>query len=266
MHVHPSFDRQAMFDHAAANLDAARADLAAACADPDAADAAGVLMLTESEGVDEFERLREGAGPDPTGSQRWRVEATEEEGSAVVRKGERRLYVIAGRQVAARERLEVLVLATRRRYEDGGSFLETLREAGEDPDGVPVVPWGFGKWWGRRGRLLSTAVERRAGDLLLSDSGGRPRGAPKPRLMRRAATLGVPVVAGSDPLPLPGEERRPGSYGSVLQARFDPARPAASVRAALRGLSARPPTFGRRIGVGSFLRAQVLYRVRGGPA
>ncbi len=271
VHLHPRFDRHAVLDHTAANLAAARADLDSGEAEAGGPDvegsdlaSVGILMLTESHGVDQFRRLREGIGRDPTGSDGWRVEPTEEESSVVARRGERRLYIIAGRQVAARERLEVLVLGTRRRYADGGSFLETLERVGEDPEGVPVVPWGFGKWWGSRGRLLATALERRAGRLLLGDSGGRPRGAPEPGLMRRADELGVPVVAGSDPLPLPGEERRPGSYGSVVRASFDPARPAASVGAALRGLSARPSTFGRRVGLGAFLRAQVLYRTREG--
>jgi len=41
---------------------------------------------------------------------------------------------------------------------------------------------------------------------------------------------GFKVLAGSDPLPLAGEERRIGRYGVRVRAEFDPEAPAESVR------------------------------------
>jgi hypothetical protein len=112
------------------------------------------------------------------------------------------------------------------------------------------VAWSPGKWTGARGRLVEALVEETPpGGLLLADTALRPRGWPEPRLMRRARAKGFGVLAGSDPLPFPGEERRIGCYATCWEGSFDPERPAASVRAALDTPSPALHARGTRLGV-----------------
>ncbi len=119
-----------------------------------------------------------------------------------------------------------------------------------------MIPWGFGKWWFHRGALVEKVVCRseRPG-ICLGDNAGRPEIAGRPRLFREAEERGIPVLRGSDPLPMPEQVDRAGSYGFLLEEGFDAGRPAESLRRALRALSSPPRTFGRLRELGPFLPA-----------
>ncbi len=218
----------------------------------------GCLLLAEARGEQWFRRCRDAAGGPAAGG--WTLAATAEEGSLVVRRDWDRLFLIAGRQIVTREGIEVLALATAAELADGlplAGVLEWANAAGA----LAVLPWGFGKWWGARGTAVRQALGRHAGEpLYLGDSGGRPRGLPAPRLLREAAGRGIRVLPGSDPLPLPGEERRVGSYGFVLRGAFDEHRPAASLRRLVPAAAGQPPSYGRRTGLLGFAAAQVGLR------
>jgi hypothetical protein len=82
--------------------------------------------------------------------------------------------------------------------------------------------------------------------LLIGDSALRPAWMPAAPLLRRALASGLPVVAGSDPLPFRGEERRLGTYGLVRSIVWDGDRPRRSISAALRATPDRRPS-GRRL-------------------
>jgi hypothetical protein len=143
------------------------------------------------------------------------------------------VHLFAGRQLVTAERIEVLaLLATVAPTEgrDAGWTIEAILAAG----GIPVLGWSPGKWWGGRGRLVRGLLERFGGSLLLGDTALRPASAPAPRLMREARRRGSGVIAGTDPLPFPGEERLLGSYASVLEGTIDPKSPVASARRLLR--------------------------------
>lgn len=214
----------------------------------------GYLLLTESREARWFRRWRDGGN---AGSG-WRFEATAEDESliAVTETGER-LILIAGRQIVARERLEVLALGKDLDLPDGlplGEVLEKVRESGA----LPVLPWGFGKWWGRRGALVAGSLGH--GELFLGDNAGRH--GPTPALFRRARKLGVRVLPGSDPLPFSRHAGLAGSYGFVLPHAVDTDRPAATLLRRIRE-SGQPRAFGRRAGLPRFLRDQVGMQLRG---
>ncbi len=234
----------------------------------------GVLCLVESEGVDRFGELAAGESRGGAGGSEvagWKVVPTAEVPSLRAVAGDGfELVLVAGRQLRVADRLEVLALGTRAALPEGGGLRETIarvREAG----GVPVLPWGFGKWWGGRGRRVARALGgSEPGGLLLGDNGGRWRGGPTPALFREARSRGIGILAGSDPLPLRGEALRAGSYGSVLEIPGDPAtvglalreRPAALLRTRLGALRETPPTFGRRVGAVAFARVQLAMQLR----
>lgn len=193
---------------------------------------------------------------------RWMPRATSEPEALRLTSNGDALVLIAGRQIACAEDLEVLALATSMRIDDGAPIREVLartRAAGA----LPVVPWGAGKWLFGRGRLVD-ALLREAGDapLFLGDESARPTFWPTPRHFADAAVRGIPNLPGTDPLPFDSEEHRAGSYGFSLAMAFDPGRPAASLREALIHSASMPVPFGRRESLFRFVRNQCAMQQR----
>ncbi len=254
VHLHPGFSAAEFLNHVAANFSdaAGRSGVGSSWT--------GVLLFTESKGADRFAELA--AAGDAAGD--FRLEPTAEAASLLARSREGPvLLLVAGRQIVVDGRLEVLALCTTERFPDGASLattLERVRTAGA----VPVLPWGFGKWWGRRGERVARVVRSVApGSLLLGDNGGRPRSLPAPPLFRLARSHGLPILAGSDPLPFPYQIRRVGSYGSILaDTELDSRHPAESLARALLALRSTPPAFGRRVPLAAFAWAQMRMQVR----
>jgi hypothetical protein len=257
VHLHAEHDLATLLDSAAANFDRARRQLGRP-------HAASVLLLAEGEGADVFAALRRTIDDPPRGpAPGWTVDCTPEDDALVLRsKLDAELLVVRGRQVVAREGIEVLALLclpSLDRRPPAAKAIDGTLEAG----GVPVLPWGFGTWWGRRGRTILDLLRRhdpRA--LFLGDNGGRPRVAREPALFRSARELGFRVLPGSDPLPLPGHQHRAASYGFLLEARIDPARPAHSLRAGLRQAPLDLLAYGHRRGLAGFVRDQVAMQLR----
>jgi len=225
----------------------------------------GALVLTEGRGERAMEAL-EGLGARTA----WGVEPLE--AGAVLRLRRRgsgdQVLAVRGRQLRTRENLEVLAVGGAvETLSDGSSVGATVR-AVQAAGGVPVIPWGFGKWWGSRAAVVLRCIERTDPSLLfLGDSGGRMAGSPRPRLLDLARHRGVRVLSGSDPLPFAREGTRAGSFGSILSVGLDPDRPASSLVEALRDPTLEPRSFGRGVSPGRFLLNQVrmLWRARGRP-
>jgi len=217
-------------------LRTAAANLARSC--PQATQA--VVMLAERQGFHVFERLRPRLVPTGEPEAMWLDE-------------DRGLLLLAGRQLVSAEGLEILGLATRLELPDGlpaRDILAAYREA----DAILVLPWGVGKWLGRRGRLVDSLLERHP-DLLLGDNGGRPR------LWRVPRFGGRPLLSGSDPLPIAGSERAVGRFGSIVEGRLPPDMPAAALKALLRDSRTAIRPFGAPASLPRFLRDQSRLRL-----
>ena len=255
VHLHDCFAPGVLFDHAHRNFEqAARAHAWEA--------ALGVLMLTESAGVDRFEGLgglAADAPADPTSPLgTWRLELTPDPTALAATSGARRLLLIAGRQVVAREGLEVLLLGTRATVQDGQPIRTVLAEGGR-LGALRVIPWGAGKWLFARGRLLrQLMVEARTDPgVFLGDGSGRPFFWTKPRHFTEAERRGIRVLPGTDPLPFPSEVGRAGSYGFRLEGAVDLSRPGEGLKAALRSPASRLAPFGRLERLTPFVRHQI---------
>jgi hypothetical protein len=165
-----------------------------------------------------------------------------------------RLLLFAGRQIVTAERLEVLALTVDLPLADGlpvSRVVEHVRAAG----GVPVLAWAPGKWFFKRGAVVAKLLRgSSAGELLLGDTTLRPTLWAEPRLMRLARRRGFGILAGSDPLPFPGEEGNLGRYATVLEGDIDIARPVAGVRRILSSCGGVGPPVGTRGGIGETLR------------
>jgi hypothetical protein len=260
VHLHACYDPDAFFNHAYFNL----ASAAARTAPP--VMRACFLLMTECESDDYFARLHNMAIGRANGHaewlKRWKLRATAESESVVAEDENRRLYIVAGRQIQCREGLEVLIIGTRQKFRDGGSIRELLDTAASL--GLPhVIPWGLGKWFFKRGKLVSELMrEYRKPTLFLGDEGGRPGFWPYPSHFREGAGLGVRDLPGTDPLPFAHDISKVGRVGIRVPIKLDEQQPARSLLSVLsdgrtpldRFASLEPPIM--------FVRNQVAMQLR----
>jgi hypothetical protein len=260
VHVHDCFPLDTFFEQAHRNFEQAVREHGW---EP----ALGVLMLTESAGVDWFGRLAGTAAGSPVdpGTRRasWTIQATFDPAALVAASGGRRLLLVAGRQVVAQEGLEVLLLGTRSSVPDGRPIRDVLAE-GARLGALRVIPWGAGKWLFGRGKLLNDliAAARPGNGFFLGDGAGRPFFWSKPRHFDRAERLGLRVLPGTDPLPFPRQAGRAGSFGFRLDGAVDLASPAEGIKAALRDPRSRLTPFGPRERLAPFVRNQIAMQRR----
>ena len=257
VHFHDCFSWEVFLNAAAANFALARRELAVGNDSP------GCMMLTESAGVNYFCALVN--EPKLVSSFGWRVTATGEDCSVLLTSAERdTIIVVAGRQIVTAESLEVLALGTTEEVPDGRAIREVL-DAVVNLNATAVVPWGFGKWWGRRSRIVTGMLLFNTGlRIFLGDNGGRPTLSMRPRLFSLGEAKGVFVLPGSDPLPFADHAGRAGRYGFVLNQRISLEHPYETIRAGLRGLTASPRVFGRREGLARFAVSQFRMQLRKG--
>jgi hypothetical protein len=254
VHLHAAFDVAAALGAAAANMAAAAERIAPGAAIQCA------LCLVETAGAERFTALaaaaRSGA---PVGA--WTPAATAEPHSVMLRQAASRaaLFVIAGRQIVTRDRLEVLAIGTAARFDDGAS-LESTIDAVVGAGGAAVLPYGVGKWRGRRGSLVDSLVAAPRRPFYIGDNGNRLEWGGLPPQFAAAERARIRIVPGSDPLPLPGEEQRIGAYGFTVEAALPADRPAAALLALLAGAAALVP-YGRRERLARFVRNQLAMQI-----
>jgi hypothetical protein len=257
VHVYDCFGVGRMLDAAAANF------AAAARAIQCEGRYQGVLCLVESA----QERFIDGVRTRRAGRVfrgkhgYWEAEQGDEPETLVVRCGCMELALIAGRQIVTRERLEVLALGTTARLRDGEPIEATLGAVLES-GAAAVLPWGVGKWLGARGAIVARVLaDPRWRDVSLGDNGNRLELGPEPSFFAAARRAGRAVLPGTDPLPLPGEEARVGSFGFAVDAALDPLRPTAALLAILKSTTAFTK-FGRRAGLPRFIGQQVKLQLK----
>ncbi|TVQ99155.1 MAG: hypothetical protein EA399_08800 [Desulfovibrionales bacterium] len=240
VHIYPCFDLEEFLVHACRNLDRCAEPLRIAAANQPLP--ARVLYLAESAGCHWFQEAIHGRIAPPHG---WTLRFGETARCVTFSHAEHgEIHIVPGRQMATAERLEVLGLAMDATVPDRLSLRETLTRI-ETAGGTPVVPWAVGKWLFSRGRAIDSLLHASSPDsLLLGDSAMRPAPGPLPRLMRLAVKLGFGVAAGSDPLPLPGEERLVGTFAVFMKTRFAPEAPADLLRNLFQN---QPPHAGGQI-------------------
>ena len=252
VHLYPCMPVRAMLDAAARNLFAANGGGAAH---------AGVLLVADPEGVPGYERLLTEPGEQDRGG--WRREHGDERSVTFRRDGGPRVTAVRGQQLITREGLEVLGIACDARLQSGFPLAEMVGRI-RAARGQAILAWGAGKWLGRRGQALTKLIETEAGrpDVMLADNGGRPRAWSRVPQFETAAERGMRVLAGTDPLPLPGEEQRVGSYAFRIRAKAaDGTAPADSLWQAL-ATDTPIEIVGRPMAVRGFVANQLKLRMQ----
>jgi hypothetical protein len=201
------------------------------------------LMLAEMKEDNVFVRWRTGQCP-------WPVQTTGEDSSLFLAE---RLLVLAGRQVVTAEGVEVLAQCTAAQFADGRPLEETVEEI-QDAGALAVLPWGVGKWLGRRGKIVTEAATRLP--IFLGDNAGRPSFWSFPARFRTRS-----ILPGTDSLALPSQQTLVGSYGFSLTAEIDLDCPAQSL---CRALTDNTPVtlLGRRVSLFTFFRQQLGLRMK----
>jgi len=243
IHFYPRHDAATLIDGAVHRLRRAAGDPGAPCA----------LFLTEGKGFRVFQDLKSGAIRLPG---THTVEPAPEPGALYIHHGGNRTLLIAGRQIVAAERVEILALALETEPEDGQRAADII--AAVDAAGaLPVLAWSPGKWMFSRAEVVDRLI-RHAGDVLrLGDSSLRCKGWPLPKPMAAAR---LPVLAGSDPLPFPGDESAAGTYGVRITLNLDENAPVSSIRRALRDETTPVTRIGQRNTPFEMARRMVQHR------
>jgi len=223
------------------------------------------LLLTEATGLDYFEILcTKAAADDNSSAYSWTLEETQESCSLRVCHPdypEIRLFIVGGRQVITKERLELLALFTRENIRDNMP-LETAAEQISKSGGLPVCAWGAGKWLGKRGEILSGFLQSPAGkQLYIGDSGGRPTCWPASKMLQQKS-FSNRVVSGTDPLSLVGEESRVGSFGGCIAAACSQTTPSASLKDFLSAEDVIVKPFGKSLSPFLFMKNQLALRLQ----
>ncbi len=223
----------------------------------------GILFLTETIRDRYFQKLAQIAAGKSTEAltQTWQFRPTGEAESlyAYTEQGQE-LCLIAGRQIVTAENLEVLALGTAELFDDGQP-IDDVVDAVHQAGGLPVIPWGFGKWIGRRGTVLAELLEAGQSTVLLGDNSGRPLFWKRPPYFKAAEQKGLCVLPGTDPLPFTSETDRPGKYGFMMRVAINPQMPAASLKQALMNSPTSLKTYGSLESPVRFVRNQIAMQI-----
>ena len=261
VHIYDCFDLELFFDSAFANFQKEASRLGQQDA------FTGILLLTETSKDKWFERLtdyadnKDGNGNKAIGD--WTFHHTDENCSLCARGGKNQsLFLIAGRQIVTAEKLEVLALATDKNFKEGAP-IELVIQSIRDMGAIPVIPYGFGKWIGRRGKILRNLLKKtESTGLFLGDNGGRLKFLPRSSHFKQAEKKGIRVLPGSDPLPFPSECWRACSFGFSFRGLISLEHPAGDLKQILMDTKTYFQEYGHLEGPYRFFRNQLAMQIK----
>ena len=216
----------------------------------------GVLLLTQIGESDPLQPLLDQAAR----HREWSQQRLDEHAVLFSGRDAKSVMLIAGRQIVTAEGLELLSLCSRSPLA-ARQPLEDSVAASIASGGIPVLPWGFGKWWFSRGRIARNflASNKHSG-VLIGDNGNRLR-MMKGEINRCQRVHGSQILAGSDPLPLANQVTRVASFGTLLPGAIDLTAPTEWMRQSLRDSSTKWTTYGKCRRLGQFCNDQLTLRL-----
>ncbi len=216
------------------------------------------LCLAETAGHDFFGQHMLEVKQAPKAGKQLLLRTSEENSLRLNNPLEPPLFFIAGRQIVSSEGLEILALGLREPYQDHRPIERVVTDL-MSKDVILVLPWGVGKWLGKRGRVVQELMARYGGQtLFLGDNGNRPAFWPLPPIFGEwGSRRNLP---GTDPLQLRGQEHRAGSFGLYTQGNMDYGRPYFSLLTLLTSEHARLHPYGPPQKVIPFFHSQFALR------
>ena len=171
------------------------------------------------------------------------------------------IYLLAGRQIISLEKIEVLAIGSLAEFAGNPSCEEIIAQIASD-GACSILPWGVGKWLGSRGQVMNRILEASLPtQFCLGDNAGRPAFWKKISQFALARKKSIPIVRGTDPLPLPGQIAKVGQFFSYVRTGFDESKPAAALVRLLCDQTTPWHDAGNLSSMIDFLRVQVMLRV-----
>jgi hypothetical protein len=214
VHLYPYYDLTEVLRQGSKNLDLLiRTSASQDQTFPTTASHCKLLFLTEGQNYHFFHQFQEGL---------LQVEGTEFKINNIEKRiiemassKRESLYLIAGRQIVTKEKIEILGLMMEKEISNGLPAEEVIDQI-QTEGGIPVLSWAPGKWLFSRGKVIQNLLQKYTSkQILLGDTTLRPEILKTPEIFTSAHKRGYLIVPGSDPLPFSGEEKWVGSYGIV---------------------------------------------------
>jgi hypothetical protein len=227
----------------------------------------GFLLLSETSKDNWFKLLFEHADgkklPNKKTTGTWKIHHTDECQSLCARSEDNReLLLISGRQVVSAERLELLALATIDSFQDG-TPLKELIEFVRKKNGIPVIPWGLGKWMGQRGAVVTRLIHTmKESTFFMGDSGMRPFVVPYPSQLKIAKKHNISDLPGSDPLPFQTYAKVVGSSGFCINDEAGTSKPSSQLKDLILNKRVKWDTYMRPVSFPNFVISQLMLRLR----
>ncbi len=231
-------------------------------------DAHLILCLTESHGFDFFKELKTSA-VDNNPISGWSASTIAGQPAITLNKEGKSVIIIAGKQIITKQGIEVLALFNDHDYDDGDDVQVVIDKINEN-NGIAVLPWGVGKWLGKRGTVIKRLLNTNKPDsLTIADISTRPALWPEPVQFKLARSAGYACLYGTDPLPLPDDQYRIASAGVRMDLPTDPSQAVAELKTRLYGIKSKAMRkknnenyFGDRISLTHFFKDQLMLRLK----
>lgn len=218
----------------------------------------GVLCLTEMQGVNFFSKIC--SEDNFLSAELFTINTTDERISIIVENNKKqRIVIIAGKQIISKEGIEVLALFSDDQFDEK---IETssLIKIINGKKGIPVLPWGVGKWIGNKGKVIKELLGSKL-NFYIGDNSGRLKLLPEPSLFKTAINNNHFVLHGTDALPISTQVNKTGKFGFILDIDLDLNKPAEILKKKLLELKKQPTSFGSLECPHTFFRNQILMQV-----
>lgn len=254
VHFHKCFDKGLFFDHAFENLSKASSSTVKN----------GILFFTEGKNEDYFNEFRELSLIKSLSKEQaeYSIDRKSEDNVLFVKNNNGvTLVIVVGYQIVTKDNLEVLSLGTKIRLSDGDSIEKTILDV-QSLGGIPVIPWGFGKWFGNRGKKINELIDEKSFPLFLGDNGGRSSLLPFPSQFIGAKSKGFKILPGSDPLPFQNEVSKVLSYGFTFKADISETNLWSGIKTVFLDPKFSFEVFGKLTSSFSFIRTQIAMQIK----
>lgn len=164
----------------------------------------------------------------------------------ITQKSKQTITAILGYQLITREKIEVLIYGLSSELPPDLPLQQVLQHAREQ-NALAIVPWGFGKWLGKRGQVVKhwlDSTTKTEGNGFVADNGGRWRRSKTPELLRYAGAREIWNLPGSDPLPFSSEIQRAGATGFILDVEINDQKMLATIQKHLNNPKEQPEIYG----------------------
>lgn len=220
-----------------------------------------ILCLTESHRINYFKQLSEKVGA-YNKLNGWKVDLTSNENVIKLIDNKKfEIFLVAGRQIVTKENLEVLAIGLVEDPEDGQPIEEVINYTANQKS-ISVIPWGVGKWTGRRKEIVEKIIlQSGTFPIYLGDNGNRPFFLKKSDFFDLALKNGILNIPGSDPLPFKNGENKPGSFGFMIDDALDIDKPFDNIYEKIKNSKNQFKTFGKLESFTNFLTNQISMQV-----